>query len=485
MNIKQFKKIDKSSGIPIYLAIREQVKAFIDSNPDNSNFPPERKLTGQLGVNRRTLRKAIEPFSHLLLRGPMGTVLRKQTPPDSNISIDELHSQLFQNHSFFSQSCRTLNLGIYENLPFQQKFWTEITEEFNKSNNTCKIALKFISPQIKNFKEYISDALNGNTSFDLIQLPVFGNSQYDEKKILRKNSQSYIDFISSDAFSIKKIFKYVPDYLERVLPVYHGPHVQIVNPQFVSNSFADEFCRLMNESPVQAWNEAFRQVPDDVYLSNYSADLFFNTGFSWPGNENILVKIINERYDTIVPAGKRKKSFTMSILSGYFIAESIKNMLQEKVFSAYVPTWFVPLAAASNKDQIVLLTERSMPGRVYFSGEVALGICANCNEAGLLEDFGRLLLSGMVQSRIARELHGLPFNYKAANCLDETFAIQGKLEKAHSKYSIFSKEMCKFFFSKNTQPVWNEVILNNLSKKDTVKKILNIKKDNIISEHAK
>jgi hypothetical protein len=473
MNINQFKKIDRNNETPVYLAIREQIKTFIDSNPDNSTFPPERKLTEQLGVNRRTLRKAIEPFTNVLLRGPMGTVLRKQPLPDADISIDEVHPQLFQNHSFFPQSCRTLKLGIYENLPSQQKFWTKITKEFNKTNNSCKIELEFISAKIENFNEYISDALSGKTGFDLIQLPTFANSLYDEESLLRKSSQSFIDYISSDAFSIKKIFKYVPDYMEKILPVYHVPHVQIVNPQFAPSSFAEEFCRLMNESPVQAWEEGFKQIPEDVYLTSHTGDLFLHAGLSWPENEQVSREIINERYDTIVPAREREKSFAMPICSNYFIAENIKNLSRGKVFSAYIPTLFVPLTATSNKDQIVILTERTAPGRVYLSSEVALGICANCDEPGLLEEFGRFLLSDAVQSRVVRELHSLPFSYQAANCLDETFTICGKLEKAHSKYSIFSREMCQFFFSKNTQPIWHESIFNNLSKEDVVKMILN------------
>jgi len=77
----------------------------------------------------------------------------------------------------------------------------------------------------------------------------------------------------------------------------------------------------------------------------------------------------------------------MPILSGYSIAESIKNLLSEKVFSAYVPTWFIPFAATSNKNQIVLLTDKSEPGRNYLSNEVALGICKNCNDPESVKEF--------------------------------------------------------------------------------------------------
>ena len=149
-------------------------------NPDNTPLPSERELAELLGVNRRTLRKALQSFSHQLSCGPLGMVVHKQTAAD--IALTELHPQLFNNHHFFLESCHTLTLGIYENLPAQQKFWNQITAEFNRTNSSHKIVVEFISPRIKNFTKYIHDALSGNSHFDLIQLPIFGNSRYDEKK---------------------------------------------------------------------------------------------------------------------------------------------------------------------------------------------------------------------------------------------------------------------------------------------------------------
>jgi hypothetical protein len=235
--------------------------------------------------------------------------------------------------------------------------------------------IEHISAEDNDFNKFINESLAGNNHLDLVQLPVYCNSQVNLDKLLTSNSQSFNNFIFSDKFTVKDVFQFVPGYAKKVLPVYHNPFVQVVNTEFTSEAFLKEFCNLMSEAPVQAWQKATKELPQDVYLTNHTADISFCQGYVWPVDQNELSKSIGAICDIIETAKSKSKVFSMSINGDYCFGEGIKKLLNEKVFSAYVSSIFLPFLSSHHNKFIIIPGGTSFPGRVNFTGEVALGVC--------------------------------------------------------------------------------------------------------------
>ena len=74
--IEYFKDWIPQDGIHFYKQLRDKIREFIETHTDNTPFPAERDLSNLFGLNRRTVRKAIEPFVNegLLVRNSKGKI---------------------------------------------------------------------------------------------------------------------------------------------------------------------------------------------------------------------------------------------------------------------------------------------------------------------------------------------------------------------------------------------------------------------------
>ena len=124
---------------PLYLSLRKGMEAMIADMEDGALFPSERELAELLNVNRRTLRKALEPIlaKGILKRRRHETFVGKSAAA-RNGAHKEGHDGAFGGTSLhpFTEIAvtqkRTMRILLYEMLPFQQRFWQEMIDGFNR-----------------------------------------------------------------------------------------------------------------------------------------------------------------------------------------------------------------------------------------------------------------------------------------------------------------------------------------------------------------
>ena len=409
----------------------------------------------------------------------MGSILRKAN--NNEMDIDRLHPQLLNNMMFYKAVKKNCTLGIYEDLPYQRKFWTETVDAFNKKNMDTEIELKFISAYIEKFHEYIEENLRGPKDFDAVQLPVLCTAPQSMIDALTINGKSFKGELLSDDYSIKKVFRYFPDAVSRILPVYMSIEAQLVDENILGRSNFETFGRLMNENPVDAWRMAVNKVPDNVYISNHTGDICYHIGFPWPPSGEKLSRRLYEEFTLMeILAGRGNgKSLAMSFDSIWYPQPRLKKILSEKIFSAYCPLILSTVIQERKKSMKLVLTGRDMPDTPCLGCEIALGVSSACTERSLFEDFGRFLLSEPVQRRIVREIHGLPFNHKAADELKNHVETFGDFTNAYSKYAAYSPEMAAFYFTTNLQQLFQDVYSKRLSVEDAVSKAKSFYNNNL------
>lgn len=158
MNFNQIESIfgvlDFNSGTPIYRQIEEHIAGFIKNAANNTPLPPEREVAAALKINRRTLRRAIDPFvkSGLLSRGIKGTVVKKfqEELPSADSRV---HPFNFSAAPFLCPG-KTVRLALYENMPLQRQLWETLVEIYNSEKNGSKVTLDWIPLSVTTVEKY-------------------------------------------------------------------------------------------------------------------------------------------------------------------------------------------------------------------------------------------------------------------------------------------------------------------------------------------
>ncbi len=124
---------NKCGGIKVSEKKYQKVKEFLLENIKNGTYvpelpiPPERELAASLGVNRMTLRKAVEELmydGYLIRKKGSGTYLtREKVRKDELIAADETEDHVGSGHEIRFLSCKLHHEGSYgfKNLELPEK----------------------------------------------------------------------------------------------------------------------------------------------------------------------------------------------------------------------------------------------------------------------------------------------------------------------------------------------------------------------------
>jgi DNA-binding transcriptional regulator YhcF (GntR family)/ABC-type glycerol-3-phosphate transport system substrate-binding protein len=228
-----FDHIKAGNGIPLYVQLQEGFRILLGELPDNSLLPSERELADELKINRRTLRKALEPFitERRLLRSQRGTVVHHQ--PRATAPQQEAHPFTLDVASppvFWGKS--VLRIMLYESLPFQKKFWEETIELFNRQNSDIKLE-SFSAPAISRdmTESYWLEFEKEN--FDLVHLPVSYRWKANISNFLAEIPRDLQDYTASPEFASGVFGQTAPDLLRYSVPFAFAPRVYCWNRRLV------------------------------------------------------------------------------------------------------------------------------------------------------------------------------------------------------------------------------------------------------------
>ncbi|MFA6103174.1 MAG: GntR family transcriptional regulator [Victivallaceae bacterium] len=217
--------IRKESSVPVYQQLIKYFEEFISSNPPETRVPPERELAALLNVSRNSLRKALEYYfdKGLIVRQRRKgtfTALNSKTLVEEPVSLEEIHPQAYYDLMMFQEPAKgnTLTLTLYENMPFQKKYWEEIVKKFNSRHPETKAVIEWLPKEISirekhGFENYFKSI--GKIP-DLIQCPL-DKSLYDLFTPLPDEIRA---FMTSSKFFHETLEAGGEYLLERIVPIY-------------------------------------------------------------------------------------------------------------------------------------------------------------------------------------------------------------------------------------------------------------------------
>ncbi len=411
--VKQyFSEIEEGNGTPLYLQLQRAVKELIAELPDNSLFPSERELADDLKINRRTLRKALEPFiaEGRLLRSQRGTVVRHYPKPSAQRE-EQVHPFTLDMAApvfWFKTKPRVL---LYETLPFQQKFWQEAAGLFRRET---RIELEICYPQSPSqdmAESYWQEFSKGD--FDLAHLPVSYNWKDNIGDVLSTIPDELRAHEASAEFASETIAQTVPELLQYGVPFAFSPRLYCWNRHYVESLKLD-----IRKQSIEEILEKAQALPEGVPVASNFYDLCLDLGVP----EHFSLKEVQAQLKIIL----RRLRLALSRPEPVFYPCPLSHMYQRAVpGNVLVHGQYSSMLRIKEKDRSGYLFSPATVrrGGLLWGGSSALGISrqGSHNEDALR--FLEFMLSEKIQHKVASELLMAPFRRAEWPTLAETLQM--------------------------------------------------------------
>jgi DNA-binding transcriptional regulator YhcF (GntR family) len=150
MNIKQYIKIDETSQEPVYRQLECGIGAWLESLAPGDKLPSERELAKAVGVNRLTLRKALQIFtdSGQIIRKVKGTFVAP-----ANFIKEDAHP-FCMSDDFKTSSVVKLRFALFEHLPVQKRYWRKLISAFEAEFNGVEVEILWLPNEINSLGRY-------------------------------------------------------------------------------------------------------------------------------------------------------------------------------------------------------------------------------------------------------------------------------------------------------------------------------------------
>lgn len=419
--LKYFSKITAEKGKPLYQQVEERIAGFIEDNPNNTPFPPERQLADALQLNRRTIRKAILPFveNNQLQRGPKGTVTNKE-----NISVDlsaqNMHPFTLGLSKPIHFSKYKLKLLLYETMPYQIKFWKSVIEKFNDSQDEFKVEAAWPKPNGDLIANFWHEFQSGN--YDLVHLPVsYQWPEYVYQNLLRVPKSLRESLTNKENFRSVQFCESVPEMLEVAIPFCFSFSYMSWDKKYLNAMGVTDFNDFSSLSFEEKFKMMIDNLPEDIFLSHGFYDLVHDLGLP----KALTHSVIDEHYRIAV-----RRALMLRKRHGVVFPQTTKHKNNDKILMQHDFSYALPLKKNLLNDNFYFSIPKLLCDTKYWGGSSSLGIFPQSNYK-VASSFIEFMLSEKTQHYIGRELCMAPAMISAAN---ELTSVLGTDFKSLDKY---------------------------------------------------
>lgn len=411
VKLKQYFNFSEGdSETPLYLLLRRGIEALIADLEDGAPFPSERELSEFLNVNRRTLRKALEPLLRdgKLKRKKHETFVRKNHGACCGALCDrELHPFT----EFALSQKRRIRILLYEMLPFQQDFWSRTIDDFNRISPVAEVEAYY--PQgapAQKFglvKSYWDEFFKGD--FDLAHVPVSYACPDRMRELCRPVDRALIERECGEEFLSGTIASSIPGLLEKRIPFAFNFGLNNWNRKYFALLECDKTASF--EAKLAA---AVRKLPEEVrFMPGYydlCRDLGLLTEYS-PEKIQAQCRIILKRLDIL----RGRKNLFQKLLHQPLVV--LNDEPGEFLFCPlFSMSCGIPGAGLAH-DYFPEVIEPREDSK-YWGGFQSLVIHRDTEHYQSVRLFVDYMLSEPVQRRIWKMIHMAPVLWNALDTLD-------------------------------------------------------------------
>lgn len=168
--ILKYLQVDRSLEESITSQLVKGLENLIRNINNAERLPSEREIAEKLDISRVTVRNALKKLKErniLKIYGRSGTYVSEKT---MDKKLEGIHPMAFAGLSQTPEK-KELKLLLYENIPFQKKFWEAAASEYNSMCQTARISVEWVPLTITSETDYTEDFLKDN-NIDVFQFSV-------------------------------------------------------------------------------------------------------------------------------------------------------------------------------------------------------------------------------------------------------------------------------------------------------------------------
>ena len=393
---KHFANIEDGNGVPLYRQLEDAIGRFILDQDDNSPFPSERDLGKALGVNRRTLRKAIEPFvlSGMLRRSQKRTLTFKDGRKLDEPQLAHPFTLDLPMPTFSHKS--KLRALLYENLPFQRDFWNSVIAKFNKAHAGIELEALWVPPL--STKPYWDTFRGGDC--DLAHLPPSYLWPDDLPEIMQPVDDGLLELERGPEFRSCVFCQDEPQVLRSAVPF--GFHFSLLH--WNRSLCGGEVGEFLRHPFTERLGTALAGLPESAYVAPVFYDLIRDLGLpvTFDGaTVEAHCRIVMERLGML--RGKKGRRFVDGDPERtYASPPSDAEVLLRGTFSYSLG---MDKASLEHFHQAVPMAR---PDSKYWGGCLSLGVFRRSRNQETARLFIEFMLSEPVQRQLAEEAWTAP-----------------------------------------------------------------------------
>lgn len=401
--IKQkYFEISSENEEALYLQIRKGLVAWIHDGEQGEELLSERELSTLLGVNRRTLRQALEPLleSGALVRKGYKTFINHKIGTYSN----DKSAPIFQ----IDHSKRQIKILLFKEHPLQMQFWTQLIGKFNTLLPAHELVPFFAVCDYTDDCEYW-DVIE-KEAFDIAVLPV----SYRWKKGIEEHLQPLKPAVKahllSDEFLINILTETSPSLRDYTYPyLFTFPIAQYLKPYHILNG------THVKELPFEEiLSGVIKIFPEDIPLFNIYYDLCRGLGIPRDFSREIILEHCNRILDRFDLIRSRKNVFAVSGYSRPWGISPGKMFCRQSLSNNFL---YEKNPDNSKYEDVLFPTGESC----YFWGSCgSVAICRSSEHHQEAFSFTEYLLSEPVQNTLWKSLRSAPVRIDSLKTLDFT-----------------------------------------------------------------
>ena len=398
--ILDFLRIDMSSDTPLRTQLEARIDALLRKLESGTHLPPERLIAERLKISRVTVRNALQKFyeqGKITRHGRRGTMVAPMAEQDKLKD----YNLMALGASWVSNSPYSLKFLLYENLPPQKKFWSEVVDSFNAGNPDFHVEIVWMesSSDAARIREIIEEK-----EIDLLlDSHLFG---LEQEQYFHRFSDEFRKQLSSAEY----LFDLLPACPEYCLPV------NIVVPMLFWNCELAEKCGFPMKSAVISGRFAdlaarsMKKLPKDVFACGRVWDYFSYTATPEAmDSPEQLQRILEE----IAEAGKKAadNADRLFMTSQKDLLEHVELFLRGKLLCLPAQMTFLQIF----DEPSFSYGKQPFPkqsGEKLAADYIAVAITRNCLNTAAAEQFLAYLLSPKVQKKCAEIKKSIPVRYE-------------------------------------------------------------------------
>ena len=388
---------------PLYLILRHQFHYWILKSEHNMRFPSERELAAEIKVNRRTIRKALEPFLE------SGRLVRRGKETYVNHKKAENNTPRGAYNKVTGSMNKSMTLLLPETKPDQINFWNSLIEKFNQLVPTVHLKAQYCNNFESIDTSYWDYFQSGN--FDLAVMP----TPISQKK-------SYLDQLMPVKPSWKKLFhsdEFLSGMLNETLPL-QNEYAYTYMFTFQRVQWLKQFHLFDGVSagnmPMEEMLRKVNQfLPEKYPVFNLYYDICRDLGVPVDFTPEIIREHCNIVFDRLELVKERKKVFMTNEIS-YGILNGNSEM---NVF--YVPSYsnsVFSTGITAEEQYISSIYHNPRKDCYYWGGSGMIGIGKHSENIHHALLFIEYLLSKSVQDEIWTKLHSAPVRTESISTVD-------------------------------------------------------------------